>query len=243
MQHGHLPKGVQDATYFIDESGSRQASTKTFVVAGIKTRRPDRLARDIKSVREKHDFHSEFKFGRLGAGSLAPALDLIDVLVASDAHLVATVVDRRYNPFKGRMQHEAQAEVIAQLVRGSLTRNEVVVALIDDIATPSGFYLGEYVKRSVNAQVRSTAMITAMLLDSKCNDLLQVADLVAGAIRNHRVEGTPGAATKPEKVRVAGTLAAAFGITDFKSDVRARRVNIKTLQAPRNLRVVNDSVS
>lgn len=243
---GTLPPGVQCSTFWIDESGSKSTSSRCFVVAGIKTRHPDDLLRDIHTLRETHDFYSEFKFGRLSAGSFRVFSDLVDVLEASDAHLVATVVDDRHNPFKGKEHWHAHANIVSQLVIGNINRNEVATVLMDGISTPQGKSLGRAVKRGVNGRLGATVVTAAISLDSRSNDLLQAADLVAGAIFHQRMTSHRTGAPKAEKVKITNRLALAFGVTTLE-DQRDDRVNIKTMSGPRarkpNLRVIRKTES
>lgn len=238
-------RGVQTSTFWIDESGSKSTANRCFVVAGIKTRHPDDLLRQIRSVREHHDHWNELKFGRLAAANYRVFTDLVDVLEDSDARLAATVVDSRSNPFPGQEQWRAHAKIVSQLVIGNMNRNEVATVLMDGISTPPGQSLGRAVKRTVNSKLGGTFVTSAISLDSRSNDLLQAADLVAGAIFHERTTAG-GGPRKEEKVKVARRLASAFGAEDL-TDQHARRVNIMTLtggsrRRPR-LRVVDPASS
>lgn len=243
---GSLPAGVQCSTFWIDESGSKTTATKCFVVAGIKTRHADDLLRAIHSVREKHNHYQELKFGRLSSTTYKVFADIVDVLEDSDAHVVATVVDQRHNPFKGKESWRAHAGIVTQLVVGNVNRNEVATVLMDGISTPPGKSLGAAVKRGVNSRLGSTTVTSAISLDSKSNDLLQAADLVAGAIFHQRMSSHRTAAPKAEKVRIAGRLALAFGVQNL-DDGRSDRVNIMTMRgrSPRrsNVRELAKSVN
>jgi hypothetical protein len=232
-QHNIAP-GTQTTTFWLDESGSKGSANKCFVVAGIKTRHPDNLLREIHSIRERHGFHrSEFKFGRISKVNYRPMVELVDVLEASDAHIMATVVDSRHNPFKGRAQWEAQATIISQLIVGNINKNEVGVAFMDGISTPPGSSLGHHVKRAVNSRLGGQSLVAAISLDSKANDLLQAADLIAGAVRHQRLGPGRDGSGSAEKRQVAARLAAAFGVTEL-GDQRRLRVNIATLRGPKS---------
>jgi hypothetical protein len=215
-------------TFWIDESGSVSTAGKCMVVGGIKTRKPDDLQRAIHAVREKHGYWSELKFGRMSAGKYRVFTDVVDALEESDAHLVATVIDDTCNPFKGKDPWEAQAEVVAQLVVGSIRRNEVGAIFMDGLSTPAGRSMGNRVKRIVNTRLQGSPILLGISLDSTANDLLQAADLVVGAIRYARtVRGED-----TEKAQVARRVSAAFGLDGLK-DQRTARANIATLRTAR----------
>ncbi|EFQ84691.1 hypothetical protein HMPREF0063_10032 [Aeromicrobium marinum DSM 15272] len=234
---------VQTPTFWIDESGSKNTASRCFVVAGIKTRHPDDLLRAIHSIRERHSYAHEFKFGRINKRNAPYMVELVDLLADSDAHLIASVVGPDHNPFKGKAAWEAQADLISRLIVGSLNKNEVAAAFMDGISTPPDRSLGRAVKRGVNGRLQGTPLVTAVSLNSKTNDLLQAADLVAGAIRHQRMSDGPLQGVGVEKAKVADRLATAFGTKDL-SDQRETRVNIATVRgrgtAGRRLRPVRD---
>lgn len=119
------------------------------------------------------------------------------------------------------------AAVIAQLVVGTTNRNEVVSVLMDVVNTPPGKSMGAAVKRKVNSRLRASAVVTAVSLDSKSSDLLQAADLVAGAAFHQRTKSRTGAVSK-DKARVAADLALSFGLDSFLIDGRSNRLSVMT---------------
>lgn len=231
QQTGDQPRVSQTrttSTFWIDESGSKATANRCYVVAGIKTRRPDDLQREIEAVRDQHRYYSELKFGRLTQRTYPIFVDLVDVLEDSDAHLVATVVDESANPFRGgRPVWEAYGHVISRLVVGNVNQGELVTVLMDKVTTPRGTSLGSRVKRTVNTALNGTPCIDAMSLDSKSTDLLQAADLVAGAIRTERMRTAP---SNIEKTKLCKRLALAFDVPNF-DDRRTGRVNIQRLRS------------
>lgn len=212
------------ASFWLDESGARATAAKCYVVAGIKTRHPDAIERDIQAVRDRHDYHDEFKFGRLSSRTLPIFLDLVDVLEASDARLIGTVVNSDANPFHHQQVWDAYVEVVSKLVIGTTNRDEQGCVFIDRITTPPGVSLGALVKRRVNDKLGG-AIVLAVSLNSKSSDLLQAADMCAGAIRTARL----GSSTKPEKTRLAQQLALAFDAPGLESK-RGGRVSIQNLR-------------
>ncbi len=230
----NLARGVQSACFWVDESGAQNTANDCFVIAAIKTRHPDDLQRAIKHVREAHHNRDEMKFGRIKTSNVKVFRDVVDVLEESDARLVATVVDGSvYNPFRsGDPVWAVHADIITQMVVGSINRNEIATVLMDVVSTPPDKSMGTIVKRQVNSKLHSTGVVTAVSLDSKTNDCLQAADLVAGAIFHQRLRRR-SVTTSPEKERVSSQLATAFGVSSLAEDVRSERFNIVTLRAPR----------
>lgn len=224
-----LPRTVQHATFWIDESGSRASAGKGFVLAGLKTRHPDTLQRNLHEVRERFGHcRDEFKFNSIREANLHRYRAWVEVLGSSDARVIATVVDRTANPFPGTLEWETHAALAGRLIQAGLNKNEVGCAFLDLVTTPASVSMGPLVKRYVNGALRGHFLTTAVSLNSKTNDVLQLADLVAGAIRYERFEVGRARDDSP-KLRVAREVALALGVTDL-ADQRGRRVTIATHQ-------------
>lgn len=245
-----IPASYPTSAIFIDESGSKSTASKCFVMAAIKLREPGLLAREIRDVRDRAGYTSEFKFSRISDGNYAVFCDVVDALAVSDAHIAACVVDGQvHNPFKGaKAAWLVHAEVISQLLVGCMNQRELAGVLLDGISTPPGCSLEDTVRRMTNHRLGGTSIVSAVALDSRTNDLLQAADLVAGSIFHERLRAK-GSAAKPGSPRgkIALRLAAAFGRPGLE-DGRDSLVNIATYRgrAPRRrpaLRVIEGASS
>ncbi len=242
-----VPLNYPTSTIFIDESGSAPTANKFFVVAGIKVRETGRLARSIRAVRDRTGYTSELKFSEITRATVPVYGELISALEASDAHIAACVVRGDvYNPFKQRKRAwQVHADVITQLLLGSINRRELVGVCLDAITTPPEWSLEDTVRVQTNRRLGSTAVVSAVCLDSKSNDLLQLADMVAGSIlweRRRAAAGDKG--PRSNKGRVALRLATAFESPGL-ADGHEGRVRIATYRkrptARDRLRVVDRS--
>lgn len=221
------------ATFFIDESGAKASSGNFFIVAGIKTFKPGKLQRQIEELRDQTGYTSEFKFSRINRDRLPVFRRLIETVAASDVRLIGAVVDRSAsgNPFKcGDEEWKVHARIAAQLVVGNLSQGERAGVLLDHRSTKPNVSFGDTVKGMANHRLKSTGVVSAVTLDSQANDLLQVADLIAGSIGNHYKQ-TDGKMT--HKAHVAADLAMAFGVDTLSCDRRAGRVNVLQIRRGR----------
>lgn len=229
-----VPPRYPTSLIFLDESGSKSTANTFFVVGALKLRAPGLFARELQDLRDRHSFNGEFKFSEITRGTLSVYFDLIDRLHDSDAHLAACVVDTKTNnPFAGKAAWEGHADVTTQLLVGCINRRELVGVLMDGISTPRGCSLADTVRDNVNRRLKATSVISAACLNSETNDVLQVADLVAGAIafERRRAQGRSG---KPNsnKGKVAARLGVAFDALGFANG-RATRVNIASYRGGR----------
>lgn len=225
-----LPAGHPCATFFLDESSSRASGGSFFVIGGIKLKRPGRLLRDLQALRDQFCYTSEFKFNTITKGRLDIYFRVVDALAASDARLVATVVDtvNGGNPFgSGDADWQVHARVASKLLVGNLNRGEVACVVADHVSTPAGHAFDDALKGMVNKRLNATGLVSAVCADSLSSDGLQVADLVAGAVARHRKEPR-GRDSSAHKAVLARRLAAAFDLPDFQADTRTSRVNVAT---------------
>ncbi|WP_308817250.1 DUF3800 domain-containing protein [Pseudonocardia alni] len=224
-----VPLRYPTASIFIDESGARASNNDFFVLAAVKVREPGRLARELLAVREKCGFGGEFKFAEINRSSIPVYGEIIRVLHESDATTAACVVSGSvHNPFRGREdQWRVHAEITSQLLVGCINRRELVGVHLDGLSTPVGESLEETVRNLTNARLKNTSVVSAVALDSKTNDILQVADMVAGAIRHERMLSLAPRSTRSNKGKIALKLATAFERPEL-TDGRDARLNIAT---------------
>ncbi|MBO0805075.1 MAG: DUF3800 domain-containing protein [Nocardiopsaceae bacterium] len=229
-----VPLKYPTALIFVDESAVRASAGRFFVVGAVKLRHPGKLMRSIRDIRDRHSAQDEFKFSKITRGSFSIYCELIDALEWSDAHIAATVVDRTRgaDPFKeGSPSWIAQARVTSRLLVGIINRRELACALIDEISTPRGFAFDDTVREMVNRRMNSTVLVAAACMDSGCNNGLQLADLVAGAVAHQRGQENMAASPTSHKGKIAARLAAAFRVGSFGNDVRNTRVNVATFRS------------
>lgn len=227
-----MPLNCRSSVYFIDESGSKGSGGRHFVVAGLKTNDPDALTRGMEVIRAKRNVRRELKFRELTKGSVPVFKELIDLLVDSGSHVGAFVIDKdTYDPFAGKELWNAHAWVTAALIKGMTTRKELVTLLVDGISTPVGVAYGSHLRDQINGAFKTMRVVSAVSLDSRTCDGLQLADLIASAIAHHRKSSLVGEEDRgTPKAEVARYLARALDLNDF-SDVHAEHVKIRTAAA------------
>jgi hypothetical protein len=229
----HVPLNYPTSTLFIDESRARASGGRFFAIAAVKTRKPGELARALHDIRDTHSFAGEFKFKTVTRGSLPAYLAALDLLDSTDTQVHACVVDSEiWDPFRHRTFWKVHADIVTRLLVGSINRRELITATVDRISTPRDVAYDDVVKRDANRRLGATGVVGVTSIDSRCNDVLQLADLVAGSIAYDRgllceTYRTP----RDEKKKVAVRLKAALGGVDL-NDGRNGRVNIVTYPRP-----------
>lgn len=245
----HVPPKYPTATIFVDESATKASAGRFFVVGAVKARKAGQLLRAVQDLRDRYSYSEEFKFSKITRARLPMFSELVDLLEQSDAHIAASIVDgtMRDDPFGGPdPQWVVHARVTAKLLVGIINKRELAAALVDKVTTPRGFAFDDTVRDMVNTRMKATSLVAVTCADSRCNDGLQLADLVAGAVANHCGQSASTAKPSSHKGKIAGRLAAAFGVPNLR-DVRTERVNIATLgtasASRRRLRSVGEDSS
>ncbi|MDD7384781.1 MAG: DUF3800 domain-containing protein [Actinomycetaceae bacterium] len=175
------------ATFYLDESGSKSSAGKFFVVGLAKTYLPGRLSWELRHVRERYNFKSEFKFTKVKKDTLPAYCAMIDAAVSTRTLLAAFVLDsRNSDQFGDRPTWKAQADLATQLVLGNFRVGDLGTLVMDVITTPCGFSLAEAVKRKVNDKLGGLGIVGAMDFDSQASMELQLADIISGAVNYER---------------------------------------------------------
>ncbi len=224
-----VPIDCMSSVYFVDESGSKGSGGDHFVVAAVKTNDPDALTRGMEAIRARHGIRRELKFRELTKGTIPIFKELVDLLESSGSNIGAFVIDKTtFDPFDGKALWEAHAWVTAALIKGMTSRRELATVLIDGISTPADIAYGSHLRNQINQRFNTMRVVSAISLDSRTCDGLQLADMVASAIAHRRRIGAPPAGeSRSPKAEIAHYLALRYGLADF-DDVRAGRVTIRT---------------
>lgn len=239
-----VPSNYPTSVVYIDESGSR--SSRFFVVAALKVRRHGEFSRALHGVRERHQYHKEFKFSTITQSALPRFYDVVDCLAQADVTFAATIVDREVADPRAvwKEEWELRGQLAASLLCGCINRVELVTVCMDQFSTPAAVPVEDKVQLWVNRRLRQKAVISAMTADSKSLIGLQVADCLAGAIAlDARRRADPAAPVNVHKAKVADRLLDRFNLEKFEG--RTSRTNVVVHRGPRtpstSLRVVQAS--
>jgi hypothetical protein len=122
----------------------------------------------------------------------------------------------------------AYEKLAAQLLIGSIVRDELVSVLADFFSTPHHVNFEMDVRAEVNRRLRRCAVTTMCRLDSRTADPLQVVDLLTSAVafEFRQAEGLAGEGSA--KANLAQHVRDAFGVATFLDlPVRNSLVNVR----------------
>lgn len=172
---------------FMDESGALGVKDQPYFTVGmIKCSQPYFLQRELRSVREKNNFWWEFKFNGLNNAKMKVALEVLDSLFNTKSiHFSSYTIDKRSEYFKKEFHEDpfiAYEQITKHLLRGNLAKNDILIVLADELISPKKNRFEVNVKNHINNKFKRLAVAGVCRLNSKTNDLLQLADLLIGSI-------------------------------------------------------------
>jgi hypothetical protein len=226
-------KSVSIPFCFLDESGTLGIGTHPYFTVGlIKCSLPHSLQKRIRYIREKNRFWWELKFKNLNNTKLPVAIEVLDVLFNSrDTQFCSYTIDKRSKYFTKEFHSNpfiAYEQISKQLLKGSLKREEILIVLADNVITPKKNNFEDNVKKDINEEFGRLAIAGVCRLDSKTNDLLQLADLIVGSI-NYELLIKEGLINKPSKAKseFVKKLKENLGITDLTKEFRNYAFNVR----------------
>ncbi|TRZ78481.1 DUF3800 domain-containing protein [bacterium] len=172
---------------FLDESGTLDIKTHPhFTVGMVKCSQPYYLQQKIRYIREKNNFWWELKFNNLNKVKVKIAMEVLDAFFQTRSICFSSyTINKKSDYFKNEFHSDpfiAYEQITKHLLEGNLRKNEVLIVLADNVVTPKRNKFEVNIKNHLNNKFKRLAIAGVCRLDSKTNDLLQMTDLIIGAI-------------------------------------------------------------
>lgn len=225
-------KNIWTPFCFLDESGNLDPKSQPYFTVGmIKCSQPYYLQQKIRYIREKNRFWWELKFNNLNKIKLGVSLSVLDALFSTRSiHFSSYTIDKRSEYFKKEFHSDpfiAYEQITKHLLRGNLRKNEILTVLADNVVAPKRNRFEVNIKNSINKKFERLAIAGVCRIDSRANDLLQLADLIIGSI-NYELLLKEKIVEKPAKYKnkFIEKLKTNLGINSLTSDFRNYAFNI-----------------
>ncbi len=216
---------------FLDET--RNLSNKDdpyFTVGILKMSQPYYLQSKIMYERSKQNFHDEMKFNKLSKNNIEFAKFVIGSLFDTksiDFCSYTTRKDSRY--FIDNFNSDpwnAYEKITLKLLDAALAEKEILILIADHVTTPKKIKFEVNTKKNFNTSKKRLALAGVCRFDSQSNDLLQVVDLLIGAI-TYELKLTKKAVTGSKyKIELVEFLKKNLGATEFTEGFRNRNFNV-----------------
>ena len=172
---------------FLDESGSLSNPKDPFFTLGfIKCSQPYYLQSKIMYERQKRRFYDEIKFNKLSKNNFTFAQFAVDSFLATrSVEFHSYSLDKEGEYFQREFSGDswrAYEDIAIRILESTVPENEILIVIADYVTTPGDIRFEVNVKRRVNQKLKRLAIAGVCRFDSKSNDMLQLADLLVGAI-------------------------------------------------------------
>lgn len=180
-------KSIWSKFCFLDESGSLSNPKDPFFTVGfIKCSQPYYLQSKIIYERQKRNFHDEMHFNKLSKNNLEFCRFALDAFFSTRSLSFSSYsLDKQGDYFNrefGGDSWEAYESISIRVLERAISPSEIIIVNADYMSVPDNVRFEVNVKRKINEKLNRLAVAGVCRFNSKSNDLLQLADLMVGAI-------------------------------------------------------------
>jgi hypothetical protein len=216
---------------FLDETGSLDdAKDPYFTIGLLKMSQPYYLQSKILYERNIRNFHDEIKFNKLSKNNLEFAKFVINSVFDTknvDFYSYTTKKDSIYflSNFGGNTWRAYEA-ITLKLLGAALSEQEIIILIADHVTTPKEVRFEVNTKKQFNTSKHRLALAGVSRFDSRSNDLLQVVDLLVGAITYDLKLSARTVSGSQHKIELVGLLKKNLGIDTFEDGFRNKNFNV-----------------
>ncbi|MFH1867122.1 MAG: DUF3800 domain-containing protein [Patescibacteria group bacterium] len=172
---------------FLDESGSLSNPKEPFFTVGIiRCSQPYYLQSNILYERSKRRFYDELKFNKLSRINLDFAKFTLDqFLQTKSLGFASYTIDKQGVYFQKTFNSnpwQAYEDVSIRLLESNISQNEIHIIIADHVTAPKDVRFEVNVKRKINDKLGRLGIAGVARFDSRSNDILQLVDLLIGAV-------------------------------------------------------------
>ncbi|MDP3772275.1 MAG: DUF3800 domain-containing protein [bacterium] len=225
-------KSIWSKFFFLDESGSLSNRTEAFFTVGaIKCSQPYYLQSKTVYERSKRQFYDELKFNKLSDKNFNFAVFAINAFFATEGfNFCSYTLDKQGNYFQrefGGNPWQAYEDITIRLIKSNIAQNEIAIVIADHVTVPRDVKFEVNVKRKINDALSRLSIAGVARFDSKSNDLLQIADLMIGAI-SYDLKFKTGMIQRGDKYkrRFLEHFKKNVGVSDFTQGFKNYKFNI-----------------
>ncbi|MBU2579281.1 DUF3800 domain-containing protein [Patescibacteria group bacterium] len=172
---------------FLDETGVLSDRQEQYFTVGIlKMSQPYYLQNRLFFERSKIKFYDEIKFNKLSKNNVGFTKTAINALfetrsVSFYSYTISTKSDYFLENFN-KNSWLAYEQITLKLLEAALSNQEIIILIADYVTTPKNIRFEVETKKKFNQNKKRLALAGVCRFDSKSNDLLQLVDILIGAI-------------------------------------------------------------
>lgn len=182
-------KNIKTSFCFLDETGLLyRPRDKFFALGVIKLEKPQRLYNRIRKIRDKYNYREELKWANLDRRiRFDMAREFFNVFLDENAKFNSIILNKDELDFEKYYQnnmyrvYRSFTVVLLKLILGKNPK-EIITLLADDYFTPDNEDLEDAIKGIINDHYKKFVVSGVCQINSKSSDLIQLTDLILGAI-------------------------------------------------------------
>jgi len=216
---------------FLDETGTLSATTDQYFTIGLlKMSQPYYLQSRILYERSRHRFYDEIKFNKITKNTVGFAKLAIDMLFETRSvyfysYSISTQSDYYKKCFNSN-PWTAYEQITLRVLDAALANQEILILIADHVTTPKDIRFEVTTKKAFNQKKKRLALAGVCRFDSKSNDLLQIVDLIIGAI-TYDIKYTRNMVSgSREKIELTQYLKDKLGAPSFTHGFRNHNFNV-----------------
>jgi len=181
---------IKTSFCFLDETGFlNNGKDKYFALGIVKCQKPEKLYNLLRSVRDRNNYHEELKWAQINSPvRFRVAMDFFKCFLENaDTEFNCIILNKNELDFQTEYNNDLSKVYrsftisLLKLIAGKAP-DELLVILADNYFTPKDFELEETIKKFTNSHYQKFVVAGVCQIDSKSSDLLQLTDLILGAI-------------------------------------------------------------
>jgi hypothetical protein len=217
---------------FLDETGLLNRKEDRFFALGIiKCRSPQNLYLKIKKLKDRVHFYDEIKWNKVGKKNYPVMKQIIKSFIETRGfYFDCVILDKRNMDFKTHFQENfwnVYEYFTRLLIKGNIGKEERICLLADYYPCPDKTNFELNIKKKINKDFSRAAVFGVCRIDSKGSEILQITDLIMGAIL-YEFKIKEGLISKPSKYK-QNLLKYLKGVSQVKSfypEFRSNKFNI-----------------
>lgn len=180
-------KRIRTPFVFFDETGSINDKVNRFFGLGmIKCMQPYYLDAKIRKLRQVNRFYDEIKWNTISRTKIKIIKNIIkDVFNTPGINYSCIIINKATINFEKEFEnnpYKAYEEFTKELLRSNIKDNEVLTVLADYMTVPQNIKFEIDIKHSINKELNRLAISGVHRIDSKGTNLIQITDLLLGAV-------------------------------------------------------------
>jgi len=182
-------RAIKSCFCFLDETGLiNDPRDKFFGIGIIKIDYPEKVYNKIRKIRGKYNYREEIKWSKINRKiRFDMAREFFGIFLKEDVKFNCIILDKEELDFKKHFDNDLYkvyrnfSIALLKLMIGK-SPNELIILLADDYFTPDGVDLELTIKKFTNDHYQNFVVAGVCQIDSKSSDVLQLTDLILGAI-------------------------------------------------------------